>query len=144
MGGYQAGYYGYMWSEVLALDMRSAFGANVMDAKLGTRYRKLILERGGERPPSELVEKFCNASLHRTRSSAKFLADKRGSAVLQMTHRVPGLVLRSHTLLPLNYAEPGQTIRVLRVKSSRRARKMQICLIWFTSRAGPARALPGR
>ena len=30
-----------------------------------------------------------------------------------MTHRVPGLVLRSHTFaLPLNYAEPGQTIRV--------------------------------
>ena len=58
MGGYQAGYYGYMWSEVLALDMRSAFGTNVMDAKLGTRYRGLILERGGERPPSELVEAF--------------------------------------------------------------------------------------
>jgi thimet oligopeptidase len=58
MGGYQAGYYGYMWSEVLALDMRSAFGTNVMDTKLGTRYRSLILERGGERPPSELVEAF--------------------------------------------------------------------------------------
>ena len=58
MGGYQAGYYGYMWSEVLALDMRSAFGANVMDTKLGTRYRTLILERGGEQAPSELVEAF--------------------------------------------------------------------------------------
>lgn len=58
MGGYQAGYYGYMWSEVLALDMRSAFGANVMDTQLGTRYRKLILERGGEQAPSELVEAF--------------------------------------------------------------------------------------
>lgn len=58
MGGYQAGYYGYMWSEVLALDMRSAFGNNVMDTKLGTRYRKLILESGGQRAPSELVEAF--------------------------------------------------------------------------------------
>lgn len=58
MGGYQAGYYGYMWSEVMALDMRSAFGANVMDAKVGARYRKLILESGGQRAPSELVEAF--------------------------------------------------------------------------------------
>ena len=74
MGGYQAGYYGYMWSEVLALDMRSAFGANVMDAKLGTRYRKLILERGGERPPSELVEKF----LQRKPSSDAFFREISG------------------------------------------------------------------
>ncbi len=58
MGGYQAGYYGYMWSQVLALDMRSAFGDNVMDTKVGARYRHLILESGGQRPPSELVEAF--------------------------------------------------------------------------------------
>jgi len=58
MGGYQAGYYGYMWSEVLALDMRTAFGKNFMDSKLGAKYRKLILESGGERPASALVEEF--------------------------------------------------------------------------------------
>ena len=58
MGGYQAGYYGYMWSEVMALDMRSTFGANVMDTAVGSRYRKLILESGGERPPAALVEAF--------------------------------------------------------------------------------------
>jgi len=58
MGGYQAGYYGYMWSEVLALDMRSAFGKNAMDTAVGSRYRKLILESGGQRAPSELVEAF--------------------------------------------------------------------------------------
>lgn len=58
MGGYQAGYYGYMWSEVLALDMRSAFGANVMDTAQGARYRQLILENGGQRAPAELVEAF--------------------------------------------------------------------------------------
>lgn len=58
MGGYQAGYYGYMWSEVLALDMRSAFGNNVMDTAKGAKYRKLILESGGERPPTELVQAF--------------------------------------------------------------------------------------
>lgn len=58
MGGYQAGYYGYMWSEVLALDMRTAFGNNVMDTAKGAKYRKLILESGGERPASALVEEF--------------------------------------------------------------------------------------
>lgn len=58
MGGYQAGYYGYMWSEVLALDMRSAFGSNVMDTAQGARYRQLILENGGQRAPAELVEAF--------------------------------------------------------------------------------------
>lgn len=58
MGGYQAGYYGYMWSEVLALDMRSAFGANVMDSAQGARYRQLILENGGQRAPAEMVEAF--------------------------------------------------------------------------------------
>lgn len=58
MGGYQAGYYGYMWSEVMALDMRSAFGANVMDTRVGARYRHLILESGGQRPPAQLVRAF--------------------------------------------------------------------------------------
>ena len=58
MGGYQAGYYGYMWSEVLALDMRTGFGKNFMDPKLGAKYRKLILESGGERPAAALVEEF--------------------------------------------------------------------------------------
>ena len=47
-----------MWSEVLALDMRSAFGDNVMDPAVGARYRHLILESGGQRAPSELVEAF--------------------------------------------------------------------------------------
>ncbi|MBB5020109.1 thimet oligopeptidase [Chitinivorax tropicus] len=58
IGGYQAGYYGYMWSEVLALDMLSGFGDNVMDAKAGARYRSIILENGGQVPPMKLVEEF--------------------------------------------------------------------------------------
>ncbi len=74
MGGYQAGYYGYMWSEVLALDMRSAFAKNAMDTHVGTRYRKLILERGGERPPAELVEAF----LQRKSSSEAFFKEISG------------------------------------------------------------------
>ncbi len=58
MGGYEAGYYGYMWAEVLALDMLSAYGANMLDPAVGRRYRRSILEPGGSRPPDQLVEEF--------------------------------------------------------------------------------------
>ena len=47
-GGYAAGYYGYMWAEVLALDMLSAFGATLMNPEVGRRFRSEILARGGE------------------------------------------------------------------------------------------------
>lgn len=58
MGGYEAGYYSYMWSEVLALDMLSAYQGNLLDPVVGQRYRRLILEPGGSRPPQDLVEEF--------------------------------------------------------------------------------------
>lgn len=58
VGGYAAGYYGYMWSEVLALDMLSPFGDNLMDEKVGRRYRQIVLENGGQVRPIELVENF--------------------------------------------------------------------------------------
>lgn len=58
MGGYEAGYYSYLWSEVLALDMLSAYGGQLMDPAVGRRYRHLVLEPGGSRPPQELVEAF--------------------------------------------------------------------------------------
>ena len=38
-GGYAAGYYGYMWSEAVALDMLSAFGDNLMNPAVGLRFR---------------------------------------------------------------------------------------------------------
>jgi thimet oligopeptidase len=58
MGGYAAGYYGYMWSEVMALDMLSAYGSNLMDPKVGARYRENILEQGGQIEPGAMVKKF--------------------------------------------------------------------------------------
>jgi Zn-dependent oligopeptidase len=36
----------------------AAFGSNGMDTQKGAQYRKLILERGGELPPTELVHAF--------------------------------------------------------------------------------------
>ena len=58
VGGYGAGYYGYMWSEVLALDMLSAYGKNLMNPAVGRRFRELILARGGQRPAGEMVHDF--------------------------------------------------------------------------------------
>lgn len=58
LGGYAAGYYGYMWSMAIGLDMLTAFGKDAMNPKVGMRYRQTILERGGEMPPTELVEQF--------------------------------------------------------------------------------------
>lgn len=69
-GGYAAGYYGYMWSEVLALDMQSLFGKNLMNPALGRRYRDEILAKGGEAPPAQLVETF----LGRAPNSAAFFS----------------------------------------------------------------------
>ena len=57
-GGYSAGYYGYLWSLVVATDMRTAFGTDKLDAKVGRRYRDLVLAHGSDRPPQVLVHNF--------------------------------------------------------------------------------------
>jgi thimet oligopeptidase len=73
-GHYGAAYYGYMWSEVIALDLLSAFGRDLMDAAVGRRFRDQLLARGGERPAMELVEEF----LGRPVSSEAFFREIRG------------------------------------------------------------------
>jgi thimet oligopeptidase len=57
-GGYAAGYYGYMWAKVIALDLIAAFGDDVMSAETGRRFREAILSRGSEEPAKDLVERF--------------------------------------------------------------------------------------
>ena len=74
-GGYAAGYYGYMWSEVLALDMLSAFGNNLLDPKVGKRYRDTILAQGGQRHPAKMVKDF----LGRKPNSKAFFAEITGT-----------------------------------------------------------------
>lgn len=74
MGGYAAGYYGYLWSEVLALDMLSLFDEDLMNPALGERYRKTILERGGELRGNQLVRVF----LQREPSSQAFYDELAG------------------------------------------------------------------
>jgi thimet oligopeptidase len=56
--GYAAGYYGYMWAKVIALDLVSAFGADLMNSEIGRRFREMILSRGSEEPARDLVERF--------------------------------------------------------------------------------------
>ena len=59
IGGYDAGYYGYLWSEVIAQDLYTRFkeeGAQSTSA--GLDYRRIILEPGNDIPEMELVEKY--------------------------------------------------------------------------------------
>ena len=50
-GGYAAGYYSYMWAEVLSADAWSAFeeAPDVLDVGTGRAYRQSVLETGGSR-----------------------------------------------------------------------------------------------
>ncbi|MCO7188084.1 MULTISPECIES: M3 family metallopeptidase [unclassified Pseudoalteromonas] len=61
-GGYSAGYYAYMWSEILAADafayVQSQGGLN---RKIGTHYRKNILEVGNSRDLMESYKAFRGA-----------------------------------------------------------------------------------
>ncbi|KAH0491613.1 hypothetical protein TgHK011_003038 [Trichoderma gracile] len=59
LGGYDAGYYGYLYSEVFSLDMfHSFFKKNPMDGKEGRRYRHTVLERGGSIEEMEFLKEF--------------------------------------------------------------------------------------
>jgi thimet oligopeptidase len=71
---YGAGYYGYMWSEVLALDMLSAFKGDLLDPATGRRYRDEILAQGGQREEMEMVRRF----LGRDPSPEAFFAEITG------------------------------------------------------------------
>jgi thimet oligopeptidase len=57
--GYDAGYYGYKWSEVFADDMFVRFeAAGPLDSDLGLEYRRKVLEPGGSVDGDELVRGF--------------------------------------------------------------------------------------
>ena len=59
MGGYDAGYYSYLWAEVFAQDMFSRFEREgLLNPQTGKEYREWILEPGGEKPPLDLVKGF--------------------------------------------------------------------------------------
>lgn len=74
LGGYAAGYYGYMWSQVIALDMLSVYGNNIMNPVAGRRLRTLVLSQGRQKPAARMVREF----LGRAPSSEAFFAEITG------------------------------------------------------------------
>jgi peptidyl-dipeptidase Dcp len=58
-GGYSAGYYSYIWAEVLDSDAFQAFKeTSLFDRETATAFRENILARGGTEDPMELYLRF--------------------------------------------------------------------------------------
>ncbi|MCQ2197558.1 MAG: M3 family metallopeptidase [Bacteroidaceae bacterium] len=58
--GYSAGYYGYLWAEVLDKDAFSIFeqSGNVWNKELATKFKQTFLEKGGSEEPMVLFKAF--------------------------------------------------------------------------------------
>lgn len=59
--GYAAGYYGYLWAEVLDKDAFSAFQNSpngIWDLELSRKFRQTFLEKGGSEEPMTLYKEF--------------------------------------------------------------------------------------
>jgi peptidyl-dipeptidase Dcp len=62
MGGYSAGYYSYIWSQVLDADSVKWFEENGgMKRENGDHFRNTLLSRGGSRDAMELFREFRGA-----------------------------------------------------------------------------------
>jgi len=59
IGGYDAGYYGYLSSQVYSADIwYTSFKSDPMNGKEGRRYRHTVLERGGSQEEMQTLEDF--------------------------------------------------------------------------------------
>ncbi len=61
LNGYDAGYYGYAWADVIAADLTQAFReapGGLLDAATGRRLRREIYEPGGARPVEDSIRAF--------------------------------------------------------------------------------------
>ncbi|WP_333865271.1 M3 family metallopeptidase [Sphingobacterium sp.] len=73
-GGYSAGYYAYIWSEVLDSDAFAAFKEkSLYDQVTADSFRKNILEKGGTDDPAKMYRTFRGAD-----PDPKYLLKKRG------------------------------------------------------------------
>ena len=58
-GGYSAGYYSYIWAEILGADAFEAFKEKgIFDGATANAYRQHILSQGGSDDPMQLYQKF--------------------------------------------------------------------------------------
>ena len=61
-GGYSAGYYSYLWAEVLDKDAFELFmEKGIFDKETATSFRQNILEKGGSDEPMDLYRRFRGA-----------------------------------------------------------------------------------
>ncbi|KAI5954788.1 PRD1 [Candida theae] len=71
-GGYEAGYYGYLYSQVFAADIYyTLFKEDPMNTENGIRYRDIVLKRGGSREIMDNLEEV----LGRKPNSEAFLSE---------------------------------------------------------------------
>ncbi|SQH77053.1 Dipeptidyl carboxypeptidase [Shewanella benthica] len=58
-GGYSAGYYSYLWSDILGADAFEAFKENgIFDQTTAESFRNNILSQGGSKDPMQLYKQF--------------------------------------------------------------------------------------
>ena len=74
-GGYSAGYYSYIWAEVLDSDAFAKFkeSGDIFNREIASSFRKNVLEQGGTKDPMELYKAFRGAE-----PEVKHLLKKRG------------------------------------------------------------------
>ncbi len=63
MGGYDSGYYGYMWSEVYSELLLTKFNNKMLDPLMGARLKEHILAPGGTQDSSKSMEDFMETKL---------------------------------------------------------------------------------
>ncbi len=61
-GGYSAGYYSYLWAEVLDKDAFELFmQKGIFDPETAMSFRRNVLEKGGSDEPMDLYRRFRGA-----------------------------------------------------------------------------------
>jgi len=64
MSGYDAGYYGYLWSKVYAQDLYTRFAREgALNPRTGRAYRDMILAPGATEEPDAVLQKFLGRPL---------------------------------------------------------------------------------